>query len=103
MMMSTAVADVADLDDFGPALERVSDEDTELLVAAGPIVAPLGGDLRTTDVSLVLSDAHGRIVARRRPDTEHADMLDARGFVLGAVWGAVPADLCAASAAINDP
>jgi hypothetical protein len=46
---------------------------TQLLDAAGPVVARLGDGLRGTDVTVVVSDSAGRVVARGAPNPDEFD------------------------------
>jgi DNA-binding CsgD family transcriptional regulator len=75
---------------------------TQLLGAAGPVVARLGDDLRGTDVTVVVSDSAGRVVARRAPKPNEFDSDALRvGSVLPAYLDELP-HVSIATAPITD-
>jgi DNA-binding CsgD family transcriptional regulator len=58
------------------------------MMAAGlPVVDGLAHDLHGTDISVVLTDADVRVVARRAPSVRQQERLDTVGLIVGQPWG----------------
>jgi DNA-binding CsgD family transcriptional regulator len=64
----------------------VDGHDEPLAQAAGAVTAALGDDLAGTNLSILVADAHGRIVRRRAADQGAADSLDAMHLSPGFMW-----------------
>jgi DNA-binding CsgD family transcriptional regulator len=74
-------------DRFDPPFAQSEESDTLFLQAAMPIVDRLGGDLASTQISVVLAAGdHCRIVARRASGPLEEAQLDVLKFSSGYLW-----------------
>jgi len=79
--------------------EVVVDRDGDLLAAGLPVVECLASDLRGTDITVVLTDADVRVVARSTPSVEQQEQLDAVTLGVGHLWDVASAGTTALSMA----
>jgi transcriptional regulator of acetoin/glycerol metabolism len=66
--------------------EALAHRDEQLLAAGLPVVECLAGELHGTDITVVLSDAEVRVVARNTPSVLQGEQLDAVGLSVGHLW-----------------
>jgi DNA-binding CsgD family transcriptional regulator len=87
-------------DHFDLPFDGYGGSDSRLLRAATPVVDRLGGDLTSTEISVVLADERCRVVARRAAGPLEETQLDGLMLSPGYLWGLEHAGTNGLSAAI---